>query len=299
MHWRAPTWTVRFALIAVLPMLSAQQDAAAAGNEESPPRIEIVGASVSAGFVDGPLTGGSSDNRSVPLLRVVQSWLGDTEVQVRSSADLMLFQDAEGRAPRQIERALKRDPQLALAVDFLFWFGYGYVRKGEDGEQAARLRRLELGLELLDRLPCPIVVGDLPDVHGAERRMISPRQIPDVEILDALNARLAAWAAERPRVRVFPLRALVAEMKEKGVALPCAEGAVQVRPGGLMQGDKLHATRLGMAYLGFVLQDHVRAALPEAERAFVPAAAFEAFVQAADAGADLELMAEATAPAGR
>src|SRR4030095_16007147 len=101
-----------------------------------------------------------------------------------------------------------------------------------DGEAAARRARFEHGLALLDRLPCPIVVGDLPDVHGAAARMISPRQIPPVAILERWNAVRPAWAKARPRVRVFPLRELVADMKGKGVSLPLAAGPLQTRPGG-------------------------------------------------------------------
>jgi hypothetical protein len=275
----------------------AQTPSVASGEAARPLRVEIIGASVSAGFTDGPMTGGSADNRTVPLQKVVRGWLDGIDAKVQSRADLLMFTDAEGRGSAQIERAVKNPPDLVVAVDFLFWYGYGYVDATPDGEAAARKARFEHGLALLDRLPCPIVVGDLPDVHGAAARMISPRQIPPVAILEQLNTVLADWARARPRVRVFPLRELVADMKGKGIALPLAAGPLQVQPGGLMQGDKLHATRLGMAYLGFLLQTHAAAVLPK-DVAVLPRRPFDDFVIAADAGGDLDDLRGKPATAG-
>jgi hypothetical protein len=284
------------------PVAWAQAPSVASGEPAKQPRIEILGASVSAGFVDGPLTGGSPDNRSTSLLRVVNAWLDGTDAQVRSGADMFLFKDAEGRAPMQVQRAIAREPDLVLAVDFLFWFGYGYVRTdaaaGADAEQAARLARLQIGLDLLDQVKCPMVVGDLPDVHGAARRMISPRQIPPVKVLDELDAAVARWAAARPRVHMFPLRKIVAAMKENGVELPLAHGVLATPPGGLMQGDHLHATRLGMAYLGMQLQEQIAAALPAGNNGWLPRFSFEQFVAAADAEGDLDLLQHPSETAG-
>lgn len=270
--------------------MATAQAAPVASGDAQPLRIEIVGASVSAGFEDGPLTGGTDDNRTVALQRVVRGWLDGTDAEVASRADLAMFTDPLGRGETQIARVLRSQPDLVLAVDFLFWFGYGHLqfdRKVPGAEARARLERFEQGLGMLDRVDAPIVVGDVPDVTGAAARMIRATQIPSLEIQAQMNERLRQWAAERPRVRVFPLRELVATMKEKGVVLPL-EQPLATPPGGLMQGDRLHATRVGMAYLGFLLQDHVRAALPEARRAAVPQRAFAAFVGAADAEVDLE-----------
>ena len=57
------------------PRLSAQ-DAAVA-----PERIHIIGASVSGGFVDGPLFGAEEKGDSVSLHRVLKKWC-DGEVKV-------------------------------------------------------------------------------------------------------------------------------------------------------------------------------------------------------------------------
>ncbi len=289
---RAREATVRFlwVLAAGASMAWAQADPVATGDAAAL-RIEIVGASVSAGFEDGPLTGGTADNRTVPLQRVVRGWLEGTGDKIASRADLAMFMDPEARGETQIARVVRSKPDLLLAIDFLFWFGYGDVqfdRQQADGEPKARMQRFELGLAMLDRIAVPIVVGDLPDVHGAAARMIRPAQIPTVELLGQLNVRLTQWAAARPRVHVFPLRDLVATMKERGVTLPLEGAPLATPPGGLMQGDRLHATRVGMAYLGFLLQEHVRAAMPKERAAAVPLRPFAAFVAAADAAVDLE-----------
>lgn len=288
-------------LSSVLAAVPRAQAPAVATGDREPLRIEILGASVSAGFVDGPLSGGDPDNHTVPLQKVVRGWLQDG-ARVSSRADVLMFTDAATRGEQQVTRAAKASPDLVLAVDFLFWFGHGAVDAGRDEtEGRARTRMLRRGLDLLDRMPCPIVVGDLPDVQGAAARMISPRAIPSAEVRDGLNAIVREWAKERPRVRVFPLAALVAEMKQKGVDLPLASGPLPTPPGGLMQGDRLHATCLGMALLGYRLQEHVVAALSPPANGAIPRRTFDEFVAAADAGPDLDdLRAKmaATAPAG-
>ena len=52
---------------------------------------------------------------------------------------------------------------LIVAIDFLFWFGYG---AGKDAE--GRMASLEQGLDLLEGLMGPILLGDLPDVRHAK-----------------------------------------------------------------------------------------------------------------------------------
>jgi hypothetical protein len=266
------------------------------GTASEPPSlcVEILGASVSAGFVDSPMAGGSRDNASTPLLVPFRRWLEGAEAKVNSRADALMFLDAPTKARAQAERAAKSDPHVVVAVDYLFWFGYGTVEVElaagldvEAGEAKARLSRLREGLQTIDALPCPIVLGDLPDMRGASRRMLRAGQIPSVECLQEMNREIAAWAKERPRVRVFPLAKLVAEMKDRGVRLPLEGGELATKPGALLQSDRLHATRLGVAYLACLLEPEVRAALPEDRRASLPAATFADFC--GFAGAEVEL----------
>jgi len=295
--WSA-TWSIPVVLSGFLALAPAQEESVATG-EPAPLRVEIIGASVSAGFVDGPLAGGSPDNRSVPLQRVISGWLASA--RVGSRADMWMFQDAEGRGAVQVERTLKREPDLVLAVDFLFWFGYGRIGAPADQEGQVRRQRLQVGMDLLERFPCPVVVGDLPDVHGADPRMIQRSQMPSVEVLAELNAAIETWAAGRDTIHLFPLREVVATMKERGIALPLSDGAVATPPGSLMQGDRLHATRVGMAYLGSLMQSRIAGALPPARAGALPHFTFEQFVTAARAESDLETLlgaGAASAPPG-
>jgi len=82
-------------------------------------------------------------------------------------------------------------------------------------------------------------------------------------------------------------RDYVGEMKQEGLQLPDAARPLQVAPGGLLQSDRLHANRLGMAWMGFCLQDEVRQLLPAARAAALPVASFEQFVNAAGAESEV------------
>ncbi|MBK8098293.1 MAG: hypothetical protein IPK26_14375 [Planctomycetes bacterium] len=250
------------------------------------PVVAIVGASVSKGFKDGPATGGSADNDTVPLDRVIKAWLQQCDAKVTNRADLTMFLRPLEIGQAQIDKAVKDKPDLVLAVDFLFWFGYGHVdRAHQDGERGARMERLEQGLAMLAALPCPVLVGDLPDMAGAARRMISPAQIPAPEILTALNERITGWAKAHANVRTFPLGATVSQMKTQGVDLELATGKVTVPPGGMLQTDRLHANRLGMAWLGLLVQRELVAGKVLVE---APQWTLDQFVVAAGAEVDLE-----------
>lgn len=283
-----------FAIIGSLASAVCQTEP---GTQVETLRLEIVGASVSAGFVDGVLTGGDSGNETVPLQTVVKGWFGELDAQVQSRADAMMFLDAERSGTRQLERAARQKPAVVLAVDFLFWFAYGNVEAGPDAQAAARMERLKKGLALLDALPCPILVSDLPDMTGASPRMLRPSMIPAPGDLEAMNAAIRAWAAERPRVRVFDLAATVQSLKETGVSLRVGDHEVPTGPGALMQKDLLHANRLGVAYLVHRLQPLVREMLPELARKGLPERTLPEFCEYAGATVALEdLEAEAKKP---
>jgi hypothetical protein len=168
-------------------------------------RVAVIGASVSAGFgLTGP------DGAPVDLAGVLARVLRVAPESVAGNGSLTFFVDPDGAGAGRVEKLLADPPTLVLALDFLFWFGYG--TQLEDEEHVARLER---GLALLDRLPCEIVVGDLPDMASAlesDAPMLMASQVPARTALRAMNARLAAWAAERPRVHVVPLASFVARM---------------------------------------------------------------------------------------
>ncbi len=134
----------------------------------------------------------------------------------RSSSSLM-FLDPRHFGAREVDEVIATKPTLVLAIDYLFWFGYGNVW----GDADARLSGLDEGLAQIARFQCPVIVGDFPDMHPALHGVsitggpiIGPDQIPDVETLARLNARLAEWAKSHRNVHVVPLSRLVADIRD-------------------------------------------------------------------------------------
>jgi len=173
-------------------------------------RVATLGASTSAGY--GLKTELRAETQLADILDC--ALLGEREPTL-SLADVALFQDPTKRAKVAVEKALEAEPTLVVAVDFLFWFGYSssWVR-GKD-----RDAHLEQGLALLDRLKCPLLVGDLPDMSPALEGegpfggpLIKKHMIPAAQDLTRLNARIRAWADERERVVIVPMAQLMDDL---------------------------------------------------------------------------------------
>lgn len=260
-------------------------------------RLHVIGASVSAGFRDGLMFGAKEAGDSVTMQQLCKAWCGEhARASTHGTLEMMqMFTGPEAIGARQIEGAKKQKPDFVIAIDFPFWFAYGHV-KGEEGP--ARLALLDKGLALLGQLEMPVVIGDLPDFTGAAPRMLRPAQIPTPAVLAALNEKLAKWVAAHANVKQVKLADFVKTMKDTGAALPLAGGAVPTAPGALLQGDHLHANRLGMAFLGLQLQETLRALFPEGHALKAQQWTFEQFVAGCGAEAELEA-ALAAAKAGK
>jgi hypothetical protein len=272
----------------LLSACAAQSEAAAI---EAPERIHIIGASVSGGFEDGPMFGADQQGDSVTLQHILKLWCGD-DVKVTTHAPMEmwnLFRKPEEIGEKEVKMAKRREPDVVMAVDFPFWFAYGYVQ-GDETE--ARSALLEKGLAMLDEFDVPVVIGDLPDMTGAERRMLSPRQIPSADVLKKLNERLAGYAKAKANVTLVGLAGVVKQMKDDGAVLPLANGPFRTAPGALQQQDRLHANRLGMALLGYTLQDTLRGLFPDGHALRAQQWTFEQFAEAAGALGELELLQE-------
>ena len=116
---------------------------------------------------------------------------------------------------------------------------------------------------MLDRFDCPIVLGDYPDMRGAHPKMLSASQIPEPDVLKKLNERLQQWAEKRPRVHVFALSRWIRSVKAEEESL-VYDGERRFLPSKvLLQTDRLHATRLGMALLAYRILPSVREAVAE------------------------------------
>ena len=238
---------VSLALLATLAPAPALQKPAAAPaapaalkGEALLERVAVIGASVSAGFRLG------ADAQKVPLnlMRVIDAGLLAKHSPLLDSSSEMMFIDTLGSSKSAAKKLAKGDPTLVVALDYLFWFGYGATWGGE----TERLAALELGLKSLEGLSCPILLGDFPDMSSATKAKnpILPQQaVPDPETLAKLNERLGVWAKEHANVIVVPVSKLMGALlagEEMRVGPNLwKKGTVS----GLLQDDGLHPTLEG------------------------------------------------------
>lgn len=213
-------------------------------------RVVMIGASASAGFVLTEPFGGTNTTKC-RLSHYVDAAITAPHAPVKNLASALVFMNPEAFEPVQIMEATNARPTLVIAVDFLFWFCYGEA--GSDAERAARFER---GLKLLDQLPCPLVVGDIPDASAATNTgIISDAQVPSEAARHAANQRLRAWAATHPNVVVVPLaefmRATMANDAVKLHGKTLAAGKTRA----LIQEDELHPNPHGAAVLALGILD--------------------------------------------
>jgi hypothetical protein len=232
-------------------------------------RVAFIGASATAGF--GAVALDPDGKEPLVPLPLAASFSGaiaqSTEVHDFGSGFFFMTPPATGR--NQVTRALAIEPTLVVAVDFLFWFGYG-ADDGNGGwidDENERLAKLELGLRELERIPShvPVVIGDFPDMSRAVGKMLSKAQMPKPETLAKLNDRVKAWLADRPNVVQFSLGDLVERLKSNE---PVDIGGLRFErsAGRLIQTDDLHPTSRGSLALGLriaeVLRERFGDALP-------------------------------------
>jgi hypothetical protein len=186
----------------------------------------------------------------------------------------MFFMDPKRHATPQIDAALAAKPTLVLAVDFLFWFGYG--TRDFDGaikNEDARVALLEKGLALLDKFECTVVVGDFPDMSVAVGTMLEPSQMPKPETLVKLNARFAEWLKGKKNVVALPLAAWMNDLhahKTLEIAGQKYEPTVTAR---WMQDDHLHPTAEGLAALATLVDSQLEARKIVTKKDYIPDAA--------------------------
>jgi len=221
-------------------------------------RVVMIGASASAGFVASEPFGGTNTTEC-RLSYYVDAAITAPHAPVKNLASALVFMNPEAFEPLQIVAATNARPTLVIAVDYLFWFCYG-----EAGSDAERAKRFEQGLKLLDQIPCPLVVGDIPDASAATNTgMISMQQVPSEAARHAANQRLHEWAAAHPNVVVVPLaefmRATMANQPVKLRGQTLAAGKTRA----LLQADELHPTPRGAAVLALGILDALVSKQPE------------------------------------
>jgi hypothetical protein len=229
---------------------TATISAAAAG---SLARVALIGASVTSGYASTRLPG----NASGELLRLehyMDAAIVTSHDPVRHFSSSLFFASAEKSGQSQIDSLLQMKPTLVVGVDFLFWFCYG-----EGLSEPQRLERFDRGLKMIEAVPCPLIIGDIPTYTPGFSDLLSPREIPLSGTIEEANRRLQSWASDHPQVSVVKLSNLLRAIADgQGFAVHGhAISADQVRQ--LLQPDHLHLLPSGCAVLTVAILDSFHA----------------------------------------
>ncbi len=212
-------------------------------------RIVLLGASATAGFEESELMGGPK-TAQYRFANYVEATLVTPHEPVGTQASALLFFQPEAVMEKQVAATVAARPTLVIGLDALFWFCYG---AGLTAEQ--RAARFEAGLRLLERLDAPLVIGDLPDASRAVGGMLGATDMPDAATLARCNERLAAWAAGRKNVAVFPLARLMAAAAANEEFTLAGLTWEKGKTAALIRGDHLHPSRHALAALAIATLD--------------------------------------------
>ncbi len=231
-----------------------------AARDEAKPlsRIAVIGASMSDGFgvrVSTTLPDGKKISEGVNLAELVKASCKDPSIVVVNYTSSLYFMNPARTAKSSATRACginaQEMPTCVLAVDWLFWNGYGVsnVRGEKLSGDTERMELLDNALACLEPFCAaniPIVLGDFPDMHSAiGGGMISAPMVPSVECLTALNARVVQWALTKKNVCVVSLSKLTQDLlQKKSIHAAGREWDAQTL-GPLLQKDRLHPTFAG------------------------------------------------------
>jgi hypothetical protein len=221
-------------------------------------RVVVIGASASGGFVLSEPFGGTNTT-NCKLHYYLDAAINAPHAPVKNFGTAMFFLSPDGLAAQEVQSATNARPTLVVAVDFLFWFCYG-----EEASDAERAQHLEYGLNQLDQIRCPLIIGDIPDASSATNSgIIGSEQVPTEPARRAANQRIRQWAAAHPRVTVVSLaefmRAVKSNQAIKLHDLTLPAGSTRK----LLQADGLHPTPRGAAVLALGIWDAYLKAHPK------------------------------------
>jgi hypothetical protein len=192
-------------------------------------RTAVVGASLSAGFGGSPLH--SAIDKAI-----------EEEHKMTALADLLFFKDPRGNGRKSIDKALAAKASVIFALDILFWYAY------TSGSLEQRVSNLEVGLQELERVDAPLILGDIPDMRTGQPWMLPPSVIPPPEQLQVLNERVQSWAQSRLNVHVVPLAEWSAVLVSDGT-IEVEAGQAPVPAKSLLNFDGLHPNPTGVRYM--------------------------------------------------
>lgn len=217
--------------------------AARASAQRSLSSLGVIGASQTAGFGAG-----------VSLGKVLQAGL-NMQTRVAETASVMFFMKPLAVGEEQIRFLQRQQPTAVIGLDYLFWFAYGQK------DLVTRKSHLRRAFTLLESVPGPKFLGDLPDMRGAAEYMLPAASVPPVEQLVELNQIIADWAESRSDVTLIRLSSLVKAMRSgEPVSLGGTEYTADSKK--VLSADRLHATLDGQLLLGVACFAAFREALP-------------------------------------
>jgi hypothetical protein len=204
--------------------------------------IAVIGASLSAGFGIGPsLLGGA-----VTMADVAHASIRVDHAVPRNLSSTFVYLNPAGYMDRTMATLVQNPPSSLIALDYLFWAVHGVKSEAERNQQ------LDAALAGLEKMTCPILVGDLPDVTAATTGFlapITPAMLPSPALRNASNARIREWAKAHKNVTLVPLAELM-----KTVA---GNSALRLRDNEwkdsevqrMIQPDRLHPTAEGLVVI--------------------------------------------------
>ena len=222
----------------------------AAKEEHVLTRAVVAGASISDGFGLSKELG-----TGMKLARVFEATCAKEGASFTALGDSRFFLEPISAGGRIVDAAIEAKATCFIGVDFLFWYAYG------SKSDARRLQHLNQGLKELERLKCPVLLGDMPDMSMAleggylGRPMITERMIPKEEALIALNARLVEWVKARESAMIIPLKALLTKIQSgESIELRKLRYQPEELPE-LMQADNLHLSVKGSIAISLLTAD--------------------------------------------
>ncbi|MEE2907727.1 MAG: hypothetical protein VX527_07825 [Planctomycetota bacterium] len=265
-------------ILLVVPVTTVNGQDPSSDSESTHPldRIAVIGASASSGwgvvlrYVDEQ---DMVTTQTASMRDVIEEVIQVDDATITGTGSSVFFMNPLPIGKQQINMSQAFQPTLVIALDYLFWYGYGNrdaeghaIPRGDQG-QAARLALLEQGLENLNTFSCPVVVGDFPDVSDAIGYMLSASQVPSPTTLKALNDRVKAWASARPNVTVIEMSTLLQDMRSDQVFKAGRQQFPKGAKSRFMQRDNLHPTLEGLIVLVQETSDHLATGSDEIDHA--------------------------------
>ena len=253
--------------LSVALLLAPAQETATAPVERAPlDRVVVLGASVSAGAGTAAELEVRRDVGLGTFLAATYAAVPEEPPAPKDLGSSYFFMDPRANGAKQIAGAREAEATVVVALDFLFWYAFGEKTRRDP----RRARGLEDGLRALEKLECPIVLGDLPNIEHALTGvgpfggpLVHRGMFPTERERRAMNERIAAWAKERGRVAIVPLSDLLAHMKDGGTTELRGSSWTIDEIGDALQKDRLHPTVLGTSWVTL----HIADALIELELA--------------------------------